>query len=110
MISGLIFNIMGIMNNSSIRRMKKLIKSHRLFFFAIIEPKAYSGDIQDFQRLFSCSGIYRNDKGSIWLFWKSDIQVQVVFSTDQFILVELSHLTLTCSALMSIVYGSCDGM
>lgn len=42
---------MGIMNKSSVRRMKKLIKFHRLSYSAIIEPKSYSADILDFQRI-----------------------------------------------------------
>lgn len=108
-IRGLIWNIRGIINKSAIRRMKKLIKLHKLSFFAIIEPKAYSGDILDFQRIFACNGFCSNDKGSIWIFWKNEVQMKLIISTDQYIHMEMSHPILSTTVMLSFCIGSCDG-
>lgn len=109
MIRATLWNIRGIMNNPSIRRLKKLIKTHRLSCFAILEPKSSANNIKNYQRMFSCTGACSNDKGTIWVFWKEDITMHLIGHSDQSIRMELSHASISSIPLMNFVYASCDG-
>lgn len=103
MLKGVVWNIRGIMNISSMRRMKRLIKDNRLSFFVIIEPKAYSGNILDLHRYFSCSGSCSNSKDCIGFFWKRKINMQLLFESEQHVKMEMSHAMLSTSIMLSFV-------
>lgn len=108
MINSMIWNIMGMVNKPSIRRTRKLIKLYKLAFFAIIEPKASTDCLQEYQRLFSCHGACGNDKGTIWVFWRENINVKTISFTEQCIHLELFHPYLASVITITVVYASSD--
>lgn len=68
MFNSMFWNIKGISNKPSVRRVRKLIKMYKLSIFAILEPKTSNDGLHDYQRIFSCYGSYANTKGTIWVF------------------------------------------
>lgn len=108
MINSIVWNIRGIVNNTSIRRLKKLIKLHKASIIVVIEPKAPNESISNYQHKFNRKGSLYNDKGSIWIFWKEDIHVTVLSSAEQFIHVEVAHNLFASPVTMTVVYASCD--
>lgn len=110
MIRSLIWNVRGIVNKPFIRRMRKLIKLYKLsFFLALLEPKASNNCLRDYQRLFSCQGACCNDKGTIRVFWKDDVTLYLISSSNQHVQMEISYPSLFTVLIITFVYASCDG-
>src|SRR4051812_41419480 len=83
------WNIRGLDNPTSIRRLKKLIKEHYVSCFAIFEPKVYTGPIKDLEFKLNCVGSWSNLEGNIWLFWKVGVACSVIKYSSQYILAEI---------------------
>lgn len=79
------WNIRGLANNSSFRRLKKLIKKNNVSCFAIFEPKVAKGSVNDYAIKFNCLGSISNHEGNIWLFLKLGIKCSVLHITAQYI-------------------------
>lgn len=71
MIKALVWNIRGIVNGPSIRKLTKLLASYEVDCFAIFEPKCSKGTIKDYEKNFNCLKSVSNKEGNIWVFWKS---------------------------------------
>lgn len=73
MMNYLIWNIRGVANNSSVRRLKQLIKKHSISLVAIIEPKCSSIPIVELQTKLKFCGSLANEPDTIWLFWNNTV-------------------------------------
>src|SRR4051812_5333823 len=85
MINLLSWNIRGLGNSPSLRRVKKLIKTHKIDCFAIIEPKIKAATPKDYEVKLNCSGSFANNEGNIWVFWKYYVKCTVKHSTSQYV-------------------------
>src|SRR5436190_994681 len=83
MINYLIWNIRGVANTTSIRRLKHLIKKHKVAIIAIIEPKSTRVPIVELQAKLRCIGSLSNASGSIWVMWKDHVQCTEVVNEPQ---------------------------
>lgn len=59
--------------------------------------------------MFFRHGVCSNDKGTIWFFWKEDDNLTIISSSDQHFQMELTHLYLASSILITFVYASSEG-
>ena len=100
------WNIRGIANDPSIRRLRKLIKAKSASVIAILEPKVTVGDIRDFEFKLNCIGSFANLKNNIWLFWKSGVTCSIIHSTDQYISAMLNIGGI--DVIIFFVHASCD--
>lgn len=66
----LVWNIGGVGNAPSVRRLKHLIKTNNVAIFAILEPKIYNEEILVYQNKLRCIGSLSNPQNTIWIFWK----------------------------------------
>lgn len=56
----LFLNIREMVNSPSLRRLKKLVKTHKVPIFVILEPKVTSEDISSYQQRLNCHGSVSN--------------------------------------------------
>lgn len=54
MIRTILWNIIGIVNSPSIRRLKKTLTSNKVDICAIFEPKYSKGSIEDYEKKLNC--------------------------------------------------------
>lgn len=89
MIKFMTWNIRGLGNGPSTRRLKYLISLHKISCFAIFEPKFTKSPISDYELKLNCHGSVSNLPGSIWVFWKSNIQCTVMQNTRQLVTLQI---------------------
>lgn len=95
---------MWLINSSSLRRVKHLIKTHKTSLVALLEPKSTRTTISDFQSKLHCSDSVANDAGTIWILWKSDLSCSVISSEAQQITLSCNHMGL--NFILSCIYAS----
>src|SRR4051812_23831762 len=61
-----------------------------------------------FIKKYNCKGLACNDKGTIWVFWKEEVTLSSISSSDQHIQMKLPF-ALAQDIMISFVYASCDG-
>src|SRR4051812_23139827 len=83
MISILVWNIRGVANCPSIRRIKQIMKKQKVALVAILEPKSSIMSITDLQRKLQCDGSITNIAGTIWVLWKAQYNCTEVSNEDQ---------------------------
>lgn len=108
MASFISWNIRGIANSPSIRRLKKLIALHRVLCFAILEPRVSKDKILDYQRKLNCHGAISNEASTIWFFWKEGINCNIISNKNQHITINIT-MAGGMSIYLTCVYASCDG-
>lgn len=102
----LIWNIRGVGNAPSIRRLKKLVSTNEVVFFTILEPKIYNEDILAYENKLRCTGSLSNPQNTIWIFWK-DINCQAIVVEEQYITVSIQIASSVIH--LTSIYASCDG-
>lgn len=107
MINFILWNIRGLSNKPSQRRIKKLCKTYNLPFIAILEPKSKSNKIDDFRRIIKFYGGVSNSNSKIWFFWRFGITCEVIKRDEQDILLKINHPQLHQSVFCSVVYAKC---
>src|SRR4051812_35487973 len=106
MLNFLVWNIRGIANLPSQRRLKKLIKVHNIDCVAIIEPKIRVGTAKDFEFKLNCNNSFSDVEGNIWVFWKNNVKATLIKCTSQYI-----YLTLEIGGIdtdIFIIHASCN--
>lgn len=86
----LAWNIGGIAINPSIRRLKKLFKSHKLSCVAIFEPKISPSYIKDIMFKLNCVDSIANNEGNIWILWKMILNVMFFIFVHNILLSNLN--------------------
>src|SRR4051812_2119458 len=89
MLNLIVWNIRGLGNTPSLRRIKKLVKAHKVDCFAVIEPKIKTATAKDYEYKLQCNGSYANEEGNIRIFWKNNVSCTVIHSTAQYVHVSL---------------------
>lgn len=105
----LIWNIRGIGNAQSIRRLKILKRRYQLAIIAIIEPKKKTSCIDMYRsKLHMAHSVANlNDQARIWIFWEEEINILNIDHSDQHITVSVSS-DLCRTFYFTIVHASCS--
>lgn len=78
----LTWNIRGIANAPSLRRLKRIIKSNKIICFSIFEPKVTLDSIKDYEFKLNFINSFSNNEGNIWVFWKNEAKYSIISSTS----------------------------
>src|SRR5438270_443701 len=100
------WNIRGLDNPSSIRRLRKLIKDHSVSCFAIFEPKVYTRPIKNLEFKLNCIGSCSNLEGNIWFFWKVGVACSIIKFTSQYIMAQIEIGGI--QSIVLFVHASCN--
>src|SRR4051812_28821741 len=100
----IVWNIRGIANAPSLRRIKKLVKINEATILAIIEPKVTTAHISKYAKKLHCTESLANTQNSIWIFW-NNMTCQPVEVEDQYVSIKI---TVDASDI-TVVYARCDG-
>src|SRR4051812_4752845 len=74
MLKHLLWNVRGVANGPTIRRINFLIKKHNLNCFAVVEPKDITLSVDHYKHKFRCEGALANVMNTIWFFGKMQLQ------------------------------------
>lgn len=105
--SGLVWNIRGIGNEASNRRVHFLRKFHHLNFVGILEPFIALDDVYMTRRLGFESAI-ANCSGKIWFLHDNKIDCNVLMDRDQFLHLKLSLHIFPSDLFVTVVYAKCN--
>ncbi|XP_074574624.1 uncharacterized protein LOC141831085 [Curcuma longa] len=105
--SGLIWNVRGVGNNATVRRLLYLKKMHRLNFMGILEP-LISLDVGFMTRRLSFDYAVSNCSGKIWFLCDQNIECTVLIDHDQFMHLKLNSPLYPECLFVSVVYAKCD--
>ncbi|XP_049348975.1 uncharacterized protein LOC125813529 [Solanum verrucosum] len=101
------WNASGINTKRALERLQTLKKAHNLSIIAIVEPFADQSHIAIVKLQLQMDQAVSNPNGKIWLFWSTNVTVQVLEKHDQHIIVTFQHTTLRDKFMMSFVYAKC---
>lgn len=109
MINNLLWNIRGIGNIKSRRRVGKLVKMYNISLIAILEPLHHANKIQEFSNRirfnFSLANQEADDK--IWLCWNHEVHVVLVDAFEQCITVDIGFLN-SDRVRLTVLYAKCS--
>lgn len=108
MLKAIIWNARGIKNESTKRRLRKLVNLHNLETMVIFEPMTDDSNMASLAGFIQLPNFFSsaNKGGKVWLFWSENLDIQVVECTNQVYNVKVSFLgDLACIA--SLVYVKC---
>lgn len=105
MISILFWNIRGVGNSPSIRRLKKLVISMNISVIALQEPKIQGSNIEDLCRKLNFREGFSNISNKIWIMWKHTWDVKMISNSEQLLSVEVKHDSFREPILFSCVYA-----
>ncbi|WMV30192.1 hypothetical protein MTR67_023577 [Solanum verrucosum] len=107
MMKAICWNASGINTKRALERLQTLKKAHNLSIIAIVEPFADQSHIAIVKLQLQMDQAVSNPNGKIWLFWSTNVTVQVLEKHDQHIIVTFQHTTLRDKFMMSFVYAKC---
>lgn len=109
MINNLLWNIRGIGNIKSRRRVVKLVKMYNISLISILEPLHHANKIQEFSNRmgfhFSLANQEADDKR--WICWNHEVNVVLVDAFEQCITVDTSFLNSDLVRL-TFLYAKCS--
>lgn len=92
MISHLFWNIRGVANKASLRRLKFLVRSHNVTLLVLLEPLVHSNKLEEFRIKLGYDFAFSSATGRIWIFGKAMLTIrQVDTSHDQVLHAELQY-------------------
>ncbi|KAJ6831866.1 uncharacterized protein M6B38_346945 [Iris pallida] len=100
----LIWNMRGITNQRTSKRIKILCMFHNASMIGIIEPQVSSDQIQKFKMKFEFQLTVENHKG-IWILVHEDTNIRMVHCFEQVLTVSFQHPN-NKEALFTVVHGS----
>lgn len=105
MINGLIWNARGVGNKETKRRLKRLCKSHCLYFLAILEHMIDSSKSKDLRRIINSNGCSFNNVNKIWCVWIHVISSEVLVDGEKNLLLKVDHPLLKFQIGVNVVYA-----
>lgn len=90
MISSIFWNIRGVGNNSSIRRLKRLMEKNSLVLVTIQEPKIGKCNLQEVCKKLNFEGGLSNCNSKRWIVWKYKCETTLVRDNDQSLSVSIN--------------------
>lgn len=103
----LTWNIRGLRDPESQRRLHTYIRQKKIKLLAILEPMIEL-DSRSMSRRFEFSNVISNKSGHIWVFSAEDVQVDCLTDHDQFLHIRCSANFLSSDLLYSFVYAKCS--
>lgn len=92
MIRQLIWNIRGVANNATLRRLKSLVRLHSISTLVLLEPLINSNKLDEYRIKLGFDVAFASPTGRIWLFCKSSVGIGFVdVSHEQVLHVELTY-------------------
>ena len=108
MINILFWNIRGVGNPTSRRRLKRIINKSNVSIVAIQEPMTDSQKINKLVHYLNFSNAVSNCNGKIWILWNHNWNVQLVGDSEQILSLSISTDHLHSKHLFSCVYAKCN--
>ena len=107
MISLINWNIRGISDDTSFKRLHSLRKQFKSCFISIQEPLVSNKKQKRICRKLGFAGYTSNCENKIWVMWTSDVSVRVLEDHPQYLHVELIHTCYPDPIQISCVYAKC---
>lgn len=108
MISGLFWNVRGVGNSSSLRRIKRLLRLHRFSLLALFEPMIPAARITDIQHQLHFDHCLFSHTNKIWQFWTNDLRVNLLDNSDQYLHAEILDAQDIFLSFLTVVYAKCS--
>lgn len=108
MIKGLIWNIRGVANTASVRRLRRLVRLHHPLFVVLIEPMVSSDRIQDLQTSLGFPHFLVSATNKIWLLYSSHCTIVSFIASQQYLHLQLGLSWDQSSIFATFVYGKCS--
>ncbi|GAA0169741.1 hypothetical protein LIER_24155 [Lithospermum erythrorhizon] len=89
----LCWNIRGIGNSPSCRRIKALEKTYKFYLLFIQEPKIPSERLQKYIRNFNFKDGSSSFSNRIWIFWSVNYEVDIVIEAKYYLHVKITFAT-----------------
>lgn len=102
------WNARGIANVATIRRIKRLFRSHGVSLMAIYEPKSDFAAMGPLIRKLGCEDGVNNRNNRVWVLWKHGLKCMVIHDSDQALTLQISHPLWAEAVWVSFVHASCN--
>lgn len=106
MINILSWNIRGIGSKGSLERLQLFKQQYNLSLICIQEPMVDNSKMSSFQRRLNMQNGFFNCSNKIWLFWSSDIDMDIIKDGEQQVLIRVGR-TNEVPIFLTIVYAKC---
>ena len=105
----LCWNIRGIGNKKSIKRLRKLVKIKKALLVCLLEPLNNPDKMERLARSICLPNYYFNSLAprKMWLMWNDDVEIVVINEHSQALIVDVS-VRGAASVRCSFVYAACD--
>lgn len=91
MIAQLLWNIHGVGNDVSLRRLKYLIRENCITFLVILEPMLQGSDPEKIKRKLKFDVAHRSCTDKIWIFHQNSFSANIVSESDQGLHFKVTH-------------------
>ena len=108
MINCLTWNMRGIADAASFRRLKRLVKVHKIHLLVILEPMVDNSKLLNFQLSLQFHGSCCNTAGKIWCFWMDSFQCSITLNHDQCLNLHCKSGELEEGFMFSAIYAKCS--
>lgn len=105
MISALIWNVRGLGQISTIRRLKKRISLYSISLLVLQEPLVSYTHAQDICHKLGFVDSFSNVNNKVWILWKQPFQLEVLVRSEQFLHCFLKHPMLSAGIFVTGIYA-----
>lgn len=107
MIKGLIWNIRGVANTASLRRLRRLVRLHHPLFVVLIEPMVSTDRLSAIQSLLHFPNSLVSSTNKIWLLYSNHCSIIDFVVSEQYLHVHIRLSWDQSSVFATFVYGKC---
>lgn len=107
MIRVLCWNVRGIGNIASMRRLRKLCRLHNLSALFLLEPMISSDNLSRIASHFGFQHSLASYSGKIWVFWRHNLSFSFSCQSDQFLHFDCHHPLFDKKFFVTVVYAKC---
>lgn len=108
MIKLLTWNIRGVGNIATVRRLKKLCSLHGFSIIILLEPFVAADQIKSLSTKLGFQDCLASENNKIWILWRHNLTVQLLSQTDQLVNLRCCHPLLPRQIFISAVYAKCS--
>lgn len=105
MISCMFWNIRGVVNKASMRRLRKLCKLHSVSVLLLFEPMATFEHISHLSSYLQFPDFILSDNHKLCVLWRHDFRVLLQGQTDQFLHLQVDHSSSLHSCFITSIYA-----
>ena len=105
MIKALFWNIRGIAKSPNFRRLKTLVRLHKLAIVGVCEPKLSVGEANNFRVRLNFDSVLCNGSGDIWVFFNAPFSCELLRASTQCLSLSVSHPHFSGSVVVSFVHA-----